>query len=497
MKKDRLQIYLSRFCLAGIILGLVKVGDIKKDKSDYIESISVNNNEFSINFDSAVRKGNDFVLMVSPMDDTFVSLYETIDLLKDNLENVKNNYIVLFNIDTLIDDNIYGNNNVLLAEEFCNKMATYGYNVGLLGTDSNMILFDERYREVTGTNTIDLYDKLIIAESSNILYDGTYTMTQNLLGDITTYVSTLDNDRSSVYDDLEDTEVIINDRDDLKNISYKFGMSEADIMTYNKIDITDLNSFSKISVPNSYNNDNDNINFSTEYDVGGMNRIVKGIDVSRCNGDINWESIVDVDYAMIKFGDFSMDSELNKNSYIDSKFVSNVRGCSNSNMPFGIYYVSNATDVDEARKEVLQVISDLEKYIPGMQIEYPIFVKFSNNVFLDVDKCMDIVLEVIKDFENEKYLAGIYIEDTLLTNNLKLFNTLNEKCNLWLSFEKENSKFNLVSGIDMYDYGNSINYMGAGSLLLGYAREQAHNEIIYDDYNWVNKPKKRSRTKGK
>lgn len=89
-----------------------------------------------------------------------------------------------------------------------------------------------------------------------------------------------------------------------------------------------------------------------------------GIDVSHCQGKIDWEKIKkesegfqnDVKFAIIRDG-YSYGDR-----YKDREFENNVKGCRDNNIEiYGVYHFSYALSVDDARKEARDCIDRVTK----------------------------------------------------------------------------------------------------------------------------------------
>ena len=87
---------------------------------------------------------------------------------------------------------------------------------------------------------------------------------------------------------------------------------------------------------------------------------MKGIDVSKWNGEINWAKVAasDVDYAIIRcgYGD-------NYISQDDAYWKKNVEGCEKNNIPYGVYIYSYAETVAQAKSEAAHVLRDRKSVV--------------------------------------------------------------------------------------------------------------------------------------
>lgn len=90
--------------------------------------------------------------------------------------------------------------------------------------------------------------------------------------------------------------------------------------------------------------------------------IMKGIDVSQWQGDIDWEKAKadGVGFAMLRAG-FGQGS-------LDTKFKRNISECNRLGIPCGIYWFSYAYTADMAAKEALYAVEAVKPY----KLEFPI-----------------------------------------------------------------------------------------------------------------------------
>ncbi|MDC0697789.1 GH25 family lysozyme [Blautia wexlerae] len=127
---------------------------------------------------------------------------------------------------------------------------------------------------------------------------------------------------------------------------------------------------------------------------------IKGIDVSRWNGVIDWPTVAN--YGM----GFAILRITEKGNVIDSTFEVNYKGCTANNIPVGVYKYSYAANVSEIQYEARKVIEALN----GRKLDYP--------VFLDIeDECQEklsksLMMQMIDAFREiiikAGYKFGIY-----------------------------------------------------------------------------------------
>ena len=95
--------------------------------------------------------------------------------------------------------------------------------------------------------------------------------------------------------------------------------------------------------------------------------ILKGIDVSAFQGDINWSQVKasGVDFAMIRVLENKMSA-----LQVDSKFYQNAKGATQNGISIGVYRYGYAMNVSEARTEAYAVVNALKA--SGCPINYPV-----------------------------------------------------------------------------------------------------------------------------
>lgn len=137
---------------------------------------------------------------------------------------------------------------------------------------------------------------------------------------------------------------------------------------------------------------------------------IKGIDVSRWNGKINWKTVAN--YGM----GFAILRITEKGNIVDSTFEPNYKGCIKNKIPVGVYKYSYATTIAQIKDEANVVVKTMNK----RKLDYP--------VFLDIeDKCQEnlsdsLMMKMIKTFRaiivKAGYKFGIYCGYSWYQNQL-------------------------------------------------------------------------------
>lgn len=137
---------------------------------------------------------------------------------------------------------------------------------------------------------------------------------------------------------------------------------------------------------------------------------IKGIDVSRWNGEIDWKTVAN--YGM----GFAILRITEKGNIVDSTFEPNYKGCIENKIPVGVYKYSYATTIVQIKDEANVVVKTMNK----RKLDYP--------VFLDIeDKCQenlsdDLMMKMIETFRaiiiKAGYKFGIYCGYSWYQNKL-------------------------------------------------------------------------------
>jgi GH25 family lysozyme M1 (1,4-beta-N-acetylmuramidase) len=92
-----------------------------------------------------------------------------------------------------------------------------------------------------------------------------------------------------------------------------------------------------------------------------------GIDVSRHNGDIDWEAVAadGIDFAMLRIAYRGYSEGVIQE---DDKFTQNIEGALAAGIPVGVYFYTQAVNVTEAREEAAYVVEKIQPY----EITYPV-----------------------------------------------------------------------------------------------------------------------------
>lgn len=148
---------------------------------------------------------------------------------------------------------------------------------------------------------------------------------------------------------------------------------------------------------------------------------VFGIDVSKYNGDIDWNKVKNegVKFAIIRCG-----YRGSKTGVIveDPYFEQNIAGATEAGIPVGVYFFTQAIDEREAVEEASAVMSLVKKY----KLEYPVFIDSEsaggNGRADDIDKATrsNVLQAFCETIRSGNYKAGIYASKNWFNNRLDI-----------------------------------------------------------------------------
>lgn len=151
----------------------------------------------------------------------------------------------------------------------------------------------------------------------------------------------------------------------------------------------------------------------------------KGIDVSKWQGDINWEKVraSGVEFAMLRAG-FGRCQGQN-----DTSFERNYREAKKNGILVGAYHYSYAKTVSDAEKEAEYFLS----LISGKSFEFPVAFDIEDNSQknLSREEISNIVEAFCGRTEKAGYFVSVYANLWWLNN--KISDRVKERYDIWLA----------------------------------------------------------------
>lgn len=205
--------------------------------------------------------------------------------------------------------------------------------------------------------------------------------------------------------------------------------------------------------------DNDDSQYTTLIDLGSDkdNAIELGIDVSKWNGDIDWEVVKaeGVDFAIIRCGYRGSSSGW---LIEDPYFYKNIQAAQKAGIKVGVYFFTQATELVEAVEEASAVIA----LLGGTKLDYPVFIDTegaggngrADNI--DVNTRTSIMNAFCKTIQDSGYEAGIYASRNWYLNNLNVDEL--GGYNIWLAEYRQTPSYE--GKYDMWQYTSSGSVAG-------------------------------------
>lgn len=147
-----------------------------------------------------------------------------------------------------------------------------------------------------------------------------------------------------------------------------------------------------------------------EYFQDGEKNSWLGVDLSKSSGEVDFEALKEsgVDFVMLRVGSRGYETGL---LTLDENFVANITGARNAGLEVGVYFFSQAVNVEEAVEEADFVVSNLVPY----RITYPVAFDMeyiANDSAridsLDEDKKTQIAEAFLSTVEKEGYRPMLY-----------------------------------------------------------------------------------------
>lgn len=196
--------------------------------------------------------------------------------------------------------------------------------------------------------------------------------------------------------------------------------------------------------------DGDATQYTSLLDTDGQDKPVElGIDVSKWNGEIDWEVVKaeGVDFAIIRCGYRGSSSGW---LIEDPLFWQNLQGAKEAGVKVGIYFFTQAITAVEAVEEASMVIT----LLAGESLDYPVFIDTEGAGgngradALDVDTRTTVCESFCRTIENAGYQAGIYASCNWYRNCLNTDSLGNYK--IWLAEYRQTPQYE--GRYDMWQY---------------------------------------------
>ncbi len=176
--------------------------------------------------------------------------------------------------------------------------------------------------------------------------------------------------------------------------------------------------------------------------------LMKGIDVSVHNGNIDWQKVKNagIQFAILRAG---YGRELSQK---DAKFEENYRNAKVAGIPVGAYWYSYAMTEDEARLEADVFLS----VIKGKQFEMPVYFDLEEKKQFDLgkEKVSAIMRAFLEKVEKAGYFVGLYGSASSLTTHTA--DDIKSRYTIWLAHWTDKTNYSGAYGIWQYSSGGTV-----------------------------------------
>ena len=177
--------------------------------------------------------------------------------------------------------------------------------------------------------------------------------------------------------------------------------------------------------------------------------MLKGIDVSSHNGEINWNIVKSqINFAIIRLG-YGDNVERQDDSY----FIKNVNGCINNNIPFGVYIYSYALNLggnESIQSEIEHTKRQLSKI---SQKPFCVYIDMEDDSTIKLGKTLltNFALEYCKQITQAGYKAGVYANENWFKNYLQVSTIASYGYSIWCAKYSSNKPV-ISSNYDIWQY---------------------------------------------
>lgn len=192
-----------------------------------------------------------------------------------------------------------------------------------------------------------------------------------------------------------------------------------------------------------------------------IKKVYKGIDVSRHQGNINWEKVkaAGVEFVMIRAG-YGMESD-----QVDGKFHANIQAAQKLGIECGVYWYSYALNADEALREAKLCYNTIKDY----KLSYPVSFDIEDPSQKHLTKAQ--ISEITKTFcdylESKNYYVSVYSYASMLTD--KMTDAVLSDYDIWVAHVNvDKPSFSKPYGMWQYSWTGRVNGI-TGDVDLDYA----------------------------
>ena len=172
-------------------------------------------------------------------------------------------------------------------------------------------------------------------------------------------------------------------------------------------------------IPYNFTDHETNLGFRDYVDRNDL-EISLGIDVSSHNSEISWGQVktTDIEFAIIRLG---YRGYLDGNLNLDKYYTYNMEETEQYGIDNGIYFVTQATDSEEARQEasyILNKVSDYSLELPIVIDTEEVYSDDSRTSQLTSKERTDLLIILLDTIAEAGYQVSVYTNTYFLSNSL-------------------------------------------------------------------------------
>lgn len=185
--------------------------------------------------------------------------------------------------------------------------------------------------------------------------------------------------------------------------------------------------------------------------------MLKGIDISSWQGNINWQEVKSqIDFAIIRLGWGD-----NVTSQDDKYFIQNVNACIKYNIPFGVYIYSYAKNL-AGSESIESEVAHCKRLLSQISVKpFCVYIDMEDDSTIYLRKIMltNFALEFCRKITEAGYKAGVYANQNWFQNYLDVSKIASYGYSIWCA-KYSDSKPNITSNYDIWQYSASGHVSG-------------------------------------
>lgn len=357
-------------------------------------------------------------------------IYNDVEYIKGLVRDYKIDFPVYLNIDRIItNDDLDTEEKTKIIKSFLEKCSANGIYVGLNGTDTNLCRL-KKYCQISG------YDAFLVMDHSEIKYDGTYHVVEDLEGnihsskDLAQVISKKELNQSDHF--LNDASHVVADDEGITDVALQYDMSVRELLGFNDMKKKDISVGDVLRIPCQM----ESVKYG-EPQFTMLDKPIRGCDMSYAQGtSIDWNKLSkNFEFIILRC---SCGQEK------DACFDLNVEKCALNNIPIGVYCYNaysnlNCPDFNSFVKKQEEQADYTISLLENKNIEYPVYLDIEaspslSDGYLGKEKVQAMLDTWCSKMTDAGYVPGIYCNQSGLQYlQSKVDYDLSDRFQLWVA----------------------------------------------------------------